>query len=304
MFNRYLFNPAACASNGFTTIGLTVKDQWTGIKGAPLNQVLSAQIRWPKNGVFGTRGSNTTSGYAQGNVGVGLSLYNDIRGFIRTTGGQLTYAYHFDVPSGQLSLGLSLSMTQLSIDRNKIVTEFPDAWLNGAKLNKFVPDALFGVHYTNSEWYAGASIANLFQSTPIMRQYTVLGGYVVRLDEEWSFVPAVMAKFNDNLSAQADFNTMLYYTDFIWGGIAYRTGGGGTPGGVNAMIGFGYKNYSIGYSYDYLIGGISQYARGSHEIMATVTLGRSERFYRHRNVYKFKTSEGSGKISGRKYWKW
>ncbi|GHT21877.1 membrane protein [Bacteroidia bacterium] len=311
MFNRYLLNPAACASNGYTTVGLTVKDQWTGLKGAPSNQVLSAQIRWPKNGVFGTRGSSTAFGYAQGNVGVGISLFNDTRGAIRTTGGQITYAYHFEIETGQLSLGLALNMFQLYIDRNNLVTEHPDAYLNGAKLNTLIPDALFGVHYTTPDWYAGVSIANLFQSGNSSvyrtdRQYNVLGGYVARMDEEWSFVPAVMVKFNDKLVAQADFNALLYYTDFVWGGVAYRTGGGGVPGGVNAMIGFGYKNYSIGYSYDYTLASISRYAFGSHELMATITLGQSERYFRHANVYKFKATEGSGRLRGRNYgrWKW
>ena len=303
LFNRFLLNPAAAGADGYTSIGLVAKDQWTGFPGAPTNQTLTAQVRVPREGFFGTGRRYSSGGFSLENIGLGVALFNDIRGPVRTTGGQLTYAYHIETSSGQLSFGLTTSFSQLYIDRNKIITELGyDRYIDGVRLSSVIPEAAFGVHYTTRDYYAGLSISNLFQSYltfggrnssdyRLERQYIVLGGYVFELNREWSLVPGAQVKVVERGVAQVDINAQIYYYDQFWGGFSYRSGGGGSNGGTSVMFGMRYEHYHFGYAFDYSLSNMQKYSYGSHELMATVTIGQVERFFRYRRRYEFQDSE-------------
>jgi type IX secretion system PorP/SprF family membrane protein len=229
-----------------------------------------------------------------------------MRGPIRTTGMQFTYAYHLEDRLGQLSFGLSASVFQLRIDRNKITTEEDDHFLNASDLNSLVPDASFGIHYTTKDYYAGFSATNLFQSFlmfggrnssdyRIERQYLLLGGYVFEIDKEWSIVPGAQIKFNEHGVGQGDINVMAYYFDQFWGGLSYRTGGGGAAGGTSILFGARYKQYHFGYAFDYTLSSIRKYSYGSHELMVSITFGQSERFFRYKRRYEFQSGGNPGR---------
>ena len=304
LFSRFLLNPAACGADGYTSVGLTAKDHWTGFPGSPSNQTLTAQLRLPREGISGRRFGYHTSGvFSPENVGLGLTLFNDMRGPIRTTGGSFTYAYHIEDLSGQLSFGLTTSFSQLYIDRDQIITELGrDRYIDETKLSSFIPEAAFGVHYTNSNFYTGLSASNLFQSYltfggrnssdyRLERQYTFLGGYVFDINREWAFVPGTQVKFNERLAAQVDGNLMFYYFDQFWGGLSYRSGGGGVVGGASMIFGARYNQYYFGYAYDHALSNLQRHSYGSHEIMVVIAFAHDERFFRYRRRYEFQDSE-------------
>jgi len=304
LFSRFLLNPAACGADGYTSVGLTAKDNWTGFPGSPTSQILTAQIRVPREGLFGKGSINRiSSGYSPENVGLGVALFNDMRGPIRTTGANLTYAYHIETPEGQLSFGLTTSFLQLHIDRNKIITELGyDSYIDRTKLSSFIPEASFGLHYTTNDYYTGLSVSNLFQSYftfggrnssdyRLERQYIFLGGYVFDINREWTFVPGTQVKFNERGVVQIDGTIMGYYFDQFWGGFSYRSGGGGVVGGASMIFGVRYNQYHFGYAYDYALSNLQRYSYGSHEIMVSVAFGQSERFYHYRRRYEFQDSE-------------
>ncbi|MDR2886861.1 MAG: type IX secretion system membrane protein PorP/SprF [Bacteroidales bacterium] len=303
LFNRFLLNPAACGADGYASVGLTIKDQWAGFVGAPTNQTLTAQTRLPREGLFGKRSSYGTSGYSPGNAGLGVALFNDIRGPIRTTGSHFTYAYHMEAPQGQLSFGLTGSFFQLYINRDKIVTELGyDRYIDANRLSSFVPEASFGVHYTTNDYYTGLSVSNLFQSFltfggrnsydyRLERQYLLLGGYVLDINRQWALVPGTQLKLSERGAAQVDANVMVYYFDQFWGGFSYRSGGGGVNGGASMIFGVRHKQYYFGYAFDYSMSNMHKYSLGSHEIMVSITYGDVERFFRYRRRYEFQDSE-------------
>ncbi|MDR1154104.1 MAG: type IX secretion system membrane protein PorP/SprF [Bacteroidales bacterium] len=307
LFSRFLLNPAACGADGYTSVGLTIKDQWSGFSAAPSNQTLTGQMRLPREGLFGNRTRRYGGGFNPENVGLGVALFNDMRGPIRTTGGQFTYAYHLEDRYGQLSFGLTASLFQLYIDRDKVDTELGhDIYIDGNKLSSFIPDASFGLHYTTKDYYAGFSASNLFQSFlsfggrnssdyRIERQYLMLGGYVFEVNREWSIVPGAQIKFNEHGVGQIDLNIMGYYYDQFWGGISYRSGGGGAAGGTSLIFGARYKQYYFGYAFDYTLSSIRKYSYGSHELMLSITFGQSERFFRYKRRYEFQNSGQSGR---------
>ena len=308
LFNRYLLNPAACGSNGYTMLGLTVKDQWTGFGDAPFNQTLTLQIRVPREGLF--RGGSSSppirmggGGYRPENVGLGLALFNDVRGPLRTTGSHFTYAYHMENGMGQLSFGLTASLFQLSVDRSKVRTELDwDMFLDNNKLSSFVPDVSFGLHYTQKKFYVGLSASHLFQSYltfggrasnefRIERQYTFIGGYIFEPARELSIVPKMQLKYVERGAIQADINIIGYHFDLFWGGFSFRTGGGGAVGSAAIIFGVRYNNYYFGYAFDYTLSEIQRYTFGSHELMVNISLGRATRFYQYIRRYEFQDSE-------------
>ena len=302
LFSRFLLNPAACGADGYASAGMTLKNQWTGFDGAPSNQILFGQLRISREGIFGNRTPSNLGVLRPENVGLGIALFNDKRGPIRTTGGQFTYAYHIENQTGQLSFGLTASMFQFYIDRNKLTTADYDQYLHSIKLSKLIPDALFGVQYMTPDYYAGFSVSNLFQSFltfggrnssnyRIERQYLLMGGYIFEIGKEWSLVPALQFKFTEHGAAQGDVNVLAYYHDQFWGGFSYRTGGGGAVGGTSLIFGMRHNVYHFGYAFDYTMGNIRKYSFGSHELMFCLTFSHYERLFRYKRRYEFQTDK-------------
>ena len=307
-----MLNPASCGADGYTSIGIAAKDQWTGFKGAPSNQTLYGQLRVSRNGLFGKYNHTGRGGYLPENVGLGFAMFNDMRGPIRTTGTQFTYAYHLEDRTGQLSFGLTASLFQYYIDRNKLTTADYDQYLHSVKLNKVIPDALFGVHYTTSDYYAGFSVSNLFQSYlafggrnsskyRIERQYLLMGSYIIEADKAWSLVPSLQCRFTERGAIQADVNMMAYYFDRFWFGVSYRTGNSLIDGGASLMFGTHYKEYYFGYAFDNSLSSIRNYSYGSHELMVSYTFGKYERFYRYSRRYEFQNIRQPGRRTLKNY---
>jgi len=306
-----LLNPAACGADGYASIGVAVKEQWSGFVDAPSNQILYGQLRVSRNGLFGNYSHTGRAGYLPENVGLGIALFNDMRGPIRTTGTQFTYAYHLEERTGQLSFGLTASLFQYNIDRNKLTTADYDQYLHSVKLSKLIPDASFGVHYTTSDYYAGLSVSNLFQSFlafggrnssnyRIERQYLLMGSYIFEANMAWSLVPAMQCRFTERGSIQADVNMLAYFHDLFWFGISYRTGNDLTNGGSSLIFGTHYKEYYFGYAFDYTLSSIRNYSSGSHELMLSFTFGKYERFYRYNRRYEFQNRRQPGRRTLRK----
>ena len=56
-FNEFLLNPAVAGSEGYTSINLTSRKQWTGIEGAPFTNAVSIQSRIMKRNYVETNAS-------------------------------------------------------------------------------------------------------------------------------------------------------------------------------------------------------------------------------------------------------
>ena len=309
-FNRFMLNPAAAGSQGYSSVGMTIKDQWTGFGNSPTVQVLYGQYRLSRQGFSGNRNVNRSSSGNPERIGLGVALFNDIRGPLRTTGAQFTYAYHLEDQYGQLSFGLTGSIFQFYANRDKMITEHFDNYLASINLSRFIPDAMFGVHYTSSDYYAGLSVSNLFQSYltfggrnsrhyRIERQYTLLGGYVFEINRAWTVVPGLQYKLTDHFAQQLDFNLLLYWYDQLWGGFAFRTAGGGAVGGFNFLVGMRYREYHFGYAFDHSLSNMGRYSWGSHELMLSITFGTYDKFFRYNRRYEFQEIQARRRVFNR-----
>jgi type IX secretion system PorP/SprF family membrane protein len=169
MFNKFLINPAVAGSEGYTAFNLTAREQWIGFKDAPYTHALSGQTRVSPRSWLGRLHnvrSRSSRASRMSRVGLGGYLFNDHRGPIDQTGVQLSYAYHLPLDEAQLSYGLSATIVQYSINKNKLVLWDPnDDLVMNSNLTRIIPDFNFGVYYTSPDYYAGFSVNQLIQSS-------------------------------------------------------------------------------------------------------------------------------------------
>lgn len=158
MMNGFLLNPAVAGSEGYTAVNLTAREQWIGLKGAPLTHALTGQTRLLKNS-FINKSNNVKlhrkANSRSGKVGLGGYIFNDRNGPINRTGIQLTYAYHIRMKRSQLSFGLSGVGYQFSINQEKLRFEEDDQFWQNSPKSLFIPDANFGVYYSDPNLYGG-----------------------------------------------------------------------------------------------------------------------------------------------------
>jgi type IX secretion system PorP/SprF family membrane protein len=290
MFNKFLINPAVAGSEGYTAFNLTAREQWLGLKDAPMTHAVSAQTRIsPRSWLARLHSIRSRSSKPQriSRVGLGAYLFNDHRGLIDQTGMQITYAYHLPMDEAQLSFGLSFSMVQFSVNKNDLRLEnVDDNLVNNSSLKSISPDFSFGAYYTSSDWYAGFSAVQLLQSALKFgdvagnsfiqrRHYFLMGGYRFAIDRDYSIEPSAFFKSTDQFASQLDIGTRLYYKNDYWGGLAFRTGGW-----MIFTAGVRYDKFYFGYSFDYGFNKIQSNSYGSHEFMVAYKFGMNIRQYK------------------------
>jgi type IX secretion system PorP/SprF family membrane protein len=295
MLNGFLINPAVAGSEGYTAVNLTAREQWIGMNHAPGTYALSFQTRILKKSYI-SRGSSVKKrqrrGSRSGNVGLGGYFFNDRNGAVERIGFKGSYAYHINFSHSQLSFGLSLVMTQFSLDDDLINLKDPgdELWL-GAHKSVFIPDADFGVYYAARSFWAGFSADQLFESTlkigdsgydryVMERNYYLIGGYDFELNRDLTFSPSALLKYADNQKFQADISGKLYYQQTYWGGLTYRTGHS-----IIILAGVSVDKLIFGYSFDIGLNSTMKHSYGTHEFTFIAKFGDSARRYRWLNRF-------------------
>lgn len=300
MLNLYLINPAVAGAEGVTAFNLTAREQWLGYKDGPSTYALSAQTRILKTS-FRNRSrlikNRVRRRRPSGRVGMGAFIYNDVNGRVHRTGFQGTYGYHIYIRDLQLSFGVSLKGYQykLDISPSDLYDPIDDPLVTAGKSNqKFSLDANFGTMISTEKYYAGISLANMFQN-PIkfgggnnesaykqLRQYYLIGGY--RLEpyrSDFAVEPSILLTLNERMLFSADINVKGYYKQDYWFGVSYRT-----AGSMVFMGGIKYQQFYFGYAFDYGFKDLSTLSNGgSHELMIGMKLGDSARRYRWLNRF-------------------
>jgi len=310
MMNAFLLNPAVAGHEGYTAVNITARNQWLGIKDAPGTYALSLQTRLLKNSFISRSASIKKRNRVMsrsGRVGQGLYAFTDMAGAFSRTGIQGTYSYHLLLDRSQLSFGVSITGYQFRINEDKIkLLEADDELLLNKEKSAFVPDANFGIYYTDQHLYAGISGMQLFQSPlklgadkngpgfKMLRHYFLTSGYRFEISKDILMEPSFLLKTTENFVSQIDINLKMYYKENYWAGISYRTGGSYSlvdesinGRGSSAIIMGGFKADKIyfGYAFDYTFNAIGARTLGSHEIMIAMKFGDNARRYRWLNRY-------------------
>lgn len=288
VFTQYLADNHFVISPTFAGIGDNIKiranglTQWVGIKGAPDNQSLYADIRIADRS------------------GLGLSLYNDKNGNTLQTGAKLSYAHHLilDVPSEQyLSLGLSYNINTFRIDIDNFNTTYENPTIDpyvtdDRKTNNsnFDVSAL----YRNKAFFFSLNVNNILKKNidenarifepNLLMNFQVYSGYTFGQSEKnaLEIEPSIFYQlFASDGRSSTDLNIKLrkYGRDdnYFWGGLSYRFLNDQflKPLNIGPMVGFKQSVFYFGYAYQVTTNDLSGYNSGTHVVTIGLDLVRS-----------------------------
>jgi len=259
MFNTLEINPAYAGfkeSMQFTSI---FRKQFNGIKDAPQTALLSFDMP------IGTT-----------QLGVGLKLVDDQISVSRTTGAQGSLSYHIDGDNSRISFGLqagALNYKANLMDLN--VTHAGDP-IFAQDVNTLVANFGTGIFYNTDKYYAGVSIPNIVR-THLRETNIALSAYDVKQSPHFYANAGMLIDLNDNfilkpsfllrgvkgIPLNYDINANVFFRDLISMGISYRSRSA-VVGLMDVRV---IPELRLGYAYDYNVGRLSAFARGTHEII-------------------------------------
>ena len=257
--NTLAINPSFAGCHEALSTSLSYRNQWVGFNGAPENLILS--IHAPVN---------------HDRVGLGLLIERSSIGIFNTTTFTGNYSYRLELYDGRLALGLGFGAAIYNIDWNRLKAEDPDDELIADNSPTAVlPDFSLGGYYYTQKYFIGLSLP-MFLSHDLNKntgrymvknnfsEYTYLltGGYFMDINPGVRLLPSMLVKVHKG-SSQADLKAQLILRDKVWLGAGYRTS--------NVLVGMFQMqvNYQLrmAYSYDFELGSLGRYNRGSHELV-------------------------------------
>jgi type IX secretion system PorP/SprF family membrane protein len=301
IMNGFLINPSFAGRDGYTTVNLTIREQWIGMSGAPSTYAASFQTRLLKNSYISKSTSvkkkvvKPTKG---GKVGLGGYLFSDYNGIMRRTGFQALYAYHIsmgrtDGVPNNLAFGLAMTGYQYAVNTEGLIYEPNDPFLNSFDRSVFITDFNFGASFTTTKYYVGFAMTNLLRGTLIfgdtskvegneLGHFFLTGGMKFPINGDWTIEPSGFIKSSDMFfnTIQMDLSARAYYKEDYWAGLSWRTGDA-----IILMLGLKYDRYRFGYAFDFTLTDIRTQSFGTHEISLAVKFGESARRYRWINSY-------------------
>lgn len=268
MYNKLAVNPAFAGNLPTFSLSGLYRNQWMGITGAPITQVLSANVP-----------------LSEQRVGLGATLIHSTIGISEmwTLGGM--YAYRVPAGDGFISGGVEASVRYYGVNYtdNRLIADqnlaIDNAIIN-ENVSKYVPNVGLGLYYSDPAFYFGISAPrlissnikfedNLLISREVIHIYG-MAGYSFDLKDNIFLTPQVMLKYAKNAPLSLDANLMLDFAGKFNTGLSYRTGNVNNPIGESIDVLLGFKlvpTLFIGLAYDIPFGEIGRYNKGSLELM-------------------------------------
>lgn len=282
VFTQYLADNPFVVSPTFAGIGDNLRiranglTQWVGIKDAPSNQSIYADLR------------------ILDRSGIGISLYNDKNGNTKQTGAKISFAHHLilDYYSKQyLSFGISYNINtfKIAIDKFSSGMEIPVELDPSVTNNRHLSNHNFdvGALYRNKQFYLSLNVGNILdkkadqfyrEEPSLLRNYQVYTGYIFKgnTNNRVELEPSIYyQQFEGDKRSSTDVNFKYRqynkYDDYFWVGASYRFLNDQffQPLMVGPMAGFKKSNFYFAYSYQASLNQIGAYNSGTH----VVTIG-------------------------------
>ncbi|KXX71104.1 type IX secretion system membrane protein PorP/SprF [Flammeovirga sp. SJP92] len=302
-------NPSLAGTSGDGRINLNYRNQWIGV---PLN--------------YNTFLASFDTPIPKKNIGVGFLAHQDVLGVTSGTAMtrfsfNLTGAYHLKINKKySLSFGLQGGFEQSTLGFNNFI--FNDQIDNDGNIgnstadrltdqNKIYPDVSSGLMLYSNQFWVGASVYHMNQPNISRLQngadilplrFSVNAGYKIPLTYKWK---GAIANYDDKTISlmmhyqsqgtgdQLSLGATLNYNPIIFG-MWYRglpVKANGHPDQINqdafvVMSGVKLNRFTIGYSFDLPIGGLTLGEGNSHEISISYNLNFYPNYYKKRNLKK------------------
>lgn len=263
--HQFAINPAHAGIKQCVDIHSLYRIQWVGFDGAPDSGFLSVSIplQARKRRLLSAR------------HGTGFKFETDRIGQFSANRLNFAYAAHFNFnKTDRLSLGVYGGIIQTGYDPSTSTTANPDPEVM-QQANFLSPDATFGAWFNSENYYAGLTLRNLFRSpwTDIGNDsryrfhFAINGGYRLAINENFTFLPAMIIRIPPRSRVSADLNLYADYKNLLAFGIGYRTGDA-----INTVVTVKIKEqFAISYSFDYTVSEIQSAAKNTHELSLKFT---------------------------------
>ena len=269
-YKPFAYNPALAGDKDVTEVFAINRSMFNDFQGSPVFNIAAVDGVLKKNKAY-----------------AGFLVSNQRKGLINNTNAFGTYSYRANFAEDvYLKLGLSVGVSDQTVNYSKLsVANYADPFLFTSNQRKTALDGNGGFSFHAKDLSIGFSVPQLFgsklnyndnQSTRAFYQQSrhFLGSlqYEIPINKEKEIfvVPYGLVRFVANAPLQYDGGLNFNWKDMFWVGGSYRSD---YAVGINAGVTLN-RRFSVGYSYDYMIGDIAKYAGISHEIMLAVKLGK------------------------------
>lgn len=272
MFNEMYINPAYAGSRDHLSMTGLYRNQWVGIKGAPVTETFSANTPLKNE-----------------KIGVGLTFMHEEIGVTKDNSIFATYAYRLPIQNGVFSMGVQAGLINHQEQLVDVKTQDQNDYAFFGTPKVTVPNVGYGMYYRTNTFYCGLSIPRMLQNkvdgntgkatnTVNMNywHYYFMGGYVFTLNENVKLKPTFMIKEVTGAPLEADLGAHILLNEIVWFGASVRTGDSWALITQFQLT----KQMRLGYSYDYTTTSLNKYNSGTHEI----TLGYDFSFIKDKIV--------------------
>ncbi len=268
--NGLLINPAYAGSRGSLSTFLSYRMQWMGISGAPVFQTVSLNAPMKND-----------------KVGLGLMAQFMQFGFTKSQSVYASYAYRIKLGKGKLSFGLKGGFDRSNTDYSGILTTVSgDQVFMSSDKPYFLPNVGAGIYYFREKLFAGVSVPSFLSyrkntSTGSVEAYHSFsnydlifsGGGLITISEGFKFKPSVLIDYSLEKTkklTQLDINGNFIIEDLIWVGGSWRTSEQVAVGILQVQLN---PQLMFGFSYDYPVGKMNSYSKGSSEFILRYEFG-------------------------------
>ena len=271
------YNPAATGTSDYVRIRGGARLQWIGITNAPRTFLASADSPLK----IGSR-----------RIGLGINFTQESIGLFSNIQADISASYKLKFLKGTLSIGVeggyyssAFKGSEIYIPEGDDYHQPSDASLPTQDLSGGAFDLSVGVHYTHRYFSAGVSLLHALSPTV---QFGVEGNESSDSQEYETDLPRTLYFIADGniplkntlfelqpaLMVRSDFSTFggavtarARYNKFLSFGVGFRW-----KEAVSVMVGAEFKNFFLGYAFDYPLSAINRASSGSHELVAGYSL--------------------------------
>ena len=286
------YNPANTGNTDFLRIRGAARLQWLGIENAPKSFVGAADTPFK----IGSK-----------RIGVGATAMHESLGLFSNLNIALQVSYKFRIGKGFLSVGVQPAYFNSKFKGSEVILPDNDDYHQGSDTsiptqdlsgNHF--DLSAGVSFTHKYFTVGVSCMHVLSpkvnlslegtesnetqqyQTELPRQiYLIADGNIPLKNTLFELQPSLLLTtnltgFTGEVAMRSTFNKFLTF------GVAYRW-----QDAIGVTIGGEYKNFFLGYAYEYPLSGINKASSGSHEIVAGYSLKldfSGQNKHKHRSI--------------------
>lgn len=264
-----IINPAYTGAGSMTSLMMSSRSQWQGVKDAPETQSFA----------FGTPFSE--------NSGIGLSLISDKTFVERQSAVYIDYSYKLKLNEDlDLYMGLKAGGTFLNVSISNLETYSYDFDPNLIDSKQFNPNMGAGAYLKSDKYYVALSAPRLLNTERLKGKQGVVsratdkvhtylsGGYDLSINENTVLKPSFLVRHVVGAPTSSDFTLTVDYLKKVEFGGAYRTDG--TISGLAIFRGFQWMD--LGYAYESVTNSaISKVTNGTHEFFIKFNISKSSK---------------------------